>query len=231
MYCYKCGTKLDDTRSSCPKCGNRIPDPSDSIQLKCSACGGTVYVEENNFRPVKLCPYCGSKEVLIESDNVIIERIKSNREKEKNQIYREVEFGRQQLEREKIYSKVETRKRLAEQQWIELKKTWKIVLVLVIALIGIIFAADVKHLVLGEIHLPAGSTSSIGQNYEVVVQQFIDAGFSNIETNEVNSYDIQSIESEIDSYDVVKMTINGDPNFPAYAKPDELIRVFYYVPE
>ena len=44
-------------------------------KMKCNECGGTL--ELNEDRDIICCPYCGSKELIEESDEVKIERIKS----------------------------------------------------------------------------------------------------------------------------------------------------------
>ena len=56
-----------------------------TIQLRCAACGGTLETEEDS--PVLTCPYCGAKEMIIESDAVKKERIRAK-------AYKEVELER-----------------------------------------------------------------------------------------------------------------------------------------
>lgn len=46
------------------------------ISLKCNECGGILDVDDQ--KKVLFCPYCGSKELLVESDAVKIEQIRSN---------------------------------------------------------------------------------------------------------------------------------------------------------
>lgn len=46
-----------------------------TISLKCKECGGVLEVDAD--REVLSCPYCGSKELFLESDEVKIERIRS----------------------------------------------------------------------------------------------------------------------------------------------------------
>ena len=45
-----------------------------TVSLHCKACGGELTVDEG--REVLLCPYCGSKELIAESDEVRIERLR-----------------------------------------------------------------------------------------------------------------------------------------------------------
>ncbi len=51
-----------------------------TIQLRCAACGGTLEVEEDS--QILTCPYCGAKELIVESDDVKIERIRAKAKKE-----------------------------------------------------------------------------------------------------------------------------------------------------
>ena len=44
--------------------------------LKCKSCNGTMEMDEE--RPILFCPYCGSKELVEESDDVIKARIDAN---------------------------------------------------------------------------------------------------------------------------------------------------------
>ncbi|MBQ0141864.1 MAG: hypothetical protein KBT06_03525 [Prevotellaceae bacterium] len=46
--------------------------------LKCKDCNGTMILDEN--KTIIACPYCGSKELIEESDEVKIETIKANKE-------------------------------------------------------------------------------------------------------------------------------------------------------
>ena len=50
------------------------------ISLKCEGCGGTLVVDEN--KTILACPFCGHKSLIIENDEVIIERIKTTAQKE-----------------------------------------------------------------------------------------------------------------------------------------------------
>jgi len=57
----------------------------ETISLRCKECGGTIEVDPS--KNVTFCPYCGSKSMIPESDQVRIARIKANerieREKER----------------------------------------------------------------------------------------------------------------------------------------------------
>lgn len=74
-----------------------------TIQLRCQTCGGMMTVEDNNS--VLSCPYCGSKELIRESDDVVIERIK-------NETYKDVELNKLQYEEQK-------EKRIEEKEMVQ----------------------------------------------------------------------------------------------------------------
>ncbi len=63
-----------------------------TIQLRCRTCGGMMDAEKNNT--ILFCPYCGSKELIKESDAVTIERIK-------NETYKDVELNKLKYEERK----------------------------------------------------------------------------------------------------------------------------------
>ena len=62
-----------------------------TMSLRCKACGGILDI--NDDREIAFCPYCGSKELIIESDDVKKERIKRKTEKE-------ITLGSKEIERE-----------------------------------------------------------------------------------------------------------------------------------
>ena len=66
----------------------------ETISLKCKDCGGIVEVDPS--KSVLFCPYCGSKSMLPESDQVRIARLKANerieREKERQKSKRKHDF-------------------------------------------------------------------------------------------------------------------------------------------
>ncbi len=54
------------------------------IELKCNSCGAMLNYDEDH--EIMFCPYCGSKNLIVVSDSVKIEKIKSNKEVEINKI-------------------------------------------------------------------------------------------------------------------------------------------------
>ena len=57
------------------------------ILLKCEDCGGAM--ELNEDQTVSFCPFCGSKNFLLDSDAVSIEKIKKEKEIELEKIKQE----------------------------------------------------------------------------------------------------------------------------------------------
>lgn len=87
MFCSKCGNELREDDAFCSKCGTKVGTNSQStIHLVCQHCGSVMDYDDE--RQIVACPYCGSKELIEESDDVKIERIKSKtvlaREKQAN---------------------------------------------------------------------------------------------------------------------------------------------------
>lgn len=52
------------------------------LQLKCVDCGGIMEVDPN--RKILSCPYCGSRQLMVDSDEVQIARINAEVEKVKS---------------------------------------------------------------------------------------------------------------------------------------------------
>lgn len=62
-----------------------------TISMKCKDCGGILEVDET--QNVMFCPYCGSKELILESDEVKKERIKY-------EAVKDISLGRKEIERQ-----------------------------------------------------------------------------------------------------------------------------------
>ena len=46
--------------------------------MKCQQCSGTLTMDKEG--DILVCPYCGSKELLLDSENVAVEKIKQQTE-------------------------------------------------------------------------------------------------------------------------------------------------------
>jgi DNA-directed RNA polymerase subunit RPC12/RpoP len=82
VYCKKCGAKIDDDSKFCSVCGFQLQSDLDVklIQMKCSDCGAVMDLSEDAI--LMECPYCKSKKLISMSDEVRIEKIRSNDNKE-----------------------------------------------------------------------------------------------------------------------------------------------------
>lgn len=84
MNCTSCGAEVSANARFCPQCGKTIekkaPSGKHTLQLECRDCGGRLVVDSD--RQVLVCPFCQSMELMVESDEVVIQRIKTNAYKE-----------------------------------------------------------------------------------------------------------------------------------------------------
>ena len=89
------------------------------ISLKCKRCNGTLTVDEG--KSILACPYCGAKELIIESDAVTIEKIKADTQKtieherlksEENQQIREEEKSTEKILQKANFLNFSQRQRL-----------------------------------------------------------------------------------------------------------------------
>lgn len=104
MFCSKCGFDISDDARFCSKCGesvdNKFIDDIRTIKLRCQDCNGVLNVDED--KDIVSCPYCGSERVLLESDDVKIERIKSHQQLETLRIQREIEAEKRELDKKHL---------------------------------------------------------------------------------------------------------------------------------
>lgn len=91
MFCSQCGTKLPDNSKFCNQCGSPVgrTQQSNIVRLRCEDCDGVMEIDES--REVISCPYCGSKKIVLESDGVKIEKIRSASKYERKKIDRDIE--------------------------------------------------------------------------------------------------------------------------------------------
>lgn len=84
MFCTKCGAELAPGDSFCGKCGSKVGQASNLIKMRCDDCGGTMEVDKE--LDIMSCPYCNSKKIFLDSDDVKIEKVKANKEIELEKI-------------------------------------------------------------------------------------------------------------------------------------------------
>lgn len=61
-----------------------------TVKLTCSDCGGTMDIDAD--KKVLLCPFCGSKKIILESDEVKIAKIQADADVEKAKIERDMKI-------------------------------------------------------------------------------------------------------------------------------------------
>lgn len=122
MYCSMCGKEIADNQNFCTKCGTAIVREKSLriIRLKCSECQGIMDVDFD--KQVIQCPYCGSKSLLIESDEIKIEQIRSSARLEKEKVHQYSMIERDKitkemvLEKQRIRSEAEIKKAIATEK-------------------------------------------------------------------------------------------------------------------
>ena len=78
MYCFKCGKSIPDGARFCQYCGSSTTGNETnikSVRFICKGCNSVMDITTDS--QIIKCPCCGSSELIIESDNVTIERIRS----------------------------------------------------------------------------------------------------------------------------------------------------------
>ena len=76
MRCPHCGFDNGPDYKFCGSCGASLQSSEPkTIRLKCQDCNGVMDIDESKM--IAFCPYCGSKKLILESDVVKVEKIKS----------------------------------------------------------------------------------------------------------------------------------------------------------
>lgn len=100
MICQKCGAENKDGALFCENCGASLSNHSETklIKLHCKNCGGEMSIDPEVSQIT--CPYCGEKQVLIDSDKVKIEKekYKTIKEMQKTQ-YQEEQAKQDRLDK------------------------------------------------------------------------------------------------------------------------------------
>lgn len=122
MFCSNCGTEITVGSKFCCKCGKPTKniDVVQIAKLKCQECNGIMEVDSD--KQVMMCPYCGSKNLIMESDDVKIEKIRSEKDIT-------IERQRGDVEIEKI--KLEN----AEKKRVDRNQTITLVFVIIIGIV------------------------------------------------------------------------------------------------
>ena len=114
MKCMNCGNELATHSKFCPECGAKV-DQTQKVELKCKKCGGTLTITYDTDRTVLICPFCQSTELLDESDNVMVQRIKSNTYKEVELEKLRHEENKERNQKERIVEEEKRKKAFTEK--------------------------------------------------------------------------------------------------------------------
>lgn len=114
MFCSHCGKEASGNDKFCTGCGHKLyMDTVKRVTLKCRECQGIMETTED--KDILMCPFCGSKDVIMESDDVTMERIRSQTYKDvesiKYKTKREMEQDKYIYELEKLVEENEADKR------------------------------------------------------------------------------------------------------------------------
>ncbi len=145
MFCHNCGSKLPANSRFCPYCGSGIiPVKIPTImRLRCEDCGETMDIDDS--REVIFCPYCGSKKVVLESDDIKIERIRNETKLNRRKIDRDIETKR--FERDIEAKRLERDIQISKDKKDVWKETYKLVITLLLIIAGmVVFLAMFSYL-------------------------------------------------------------------------------------
>lgn len=133
--CSKCGKEYPDNIKFCSECGGQVVSVQQvqTYKLHCKSCNGTLTIDDDS--PVLSCPFCGSKELIAESDAVTVERIKQK-------THRDIEMGKQQLERERMQhdDKVAEEQKKANEIR-KFRKSFMGVMLIIVTVLSVLFCA------------------------------------------------------------------------------------------
>ena len=114
--CPKCGTTTDG--KFCPNCGERIPKDTVQgesgtrrMQMRCKNCNGELKFDSD--KSILSCPFCGSTEIIVESDEVKLRRMQAELESERLQAHERQQrrqYQLYQLELERAQKELEQKK-------------------------------------------------------------------------------------------------------------------------
>ena len=98
MKCPKCEKIVPDTVKFCPECGYDIGEDNSVrlVQVRCKSCSGVMRIDTE--KSIAVCPFCGATELIVESDEVLIE-------KDRNRVYKEIELEKLKNEKELLDEK------------------------------------------------------------------------------------------------------------------------------
>ena len=115
LKCLKCNNEIEQSALFCSYCGVAVEhnETIKKISLKCAQCNGTLIVDSD--KSVLACPYCGHQILIVESDAVTIEKIRTS-------VHKEIELEKIKSDDRKYQMANEKEERQEEKQQAEIFK-------------------------------------------------------------------------------------------------------------
>ena len=170
--CPKCGAKVYG--KFCSNCGEKIPEDTVSessgtkrMQMRCQNCNGELRFDSD--KSILSCPFCGSTEIIVESDEVKLQRMQNEIETErllaqerqqKRQYQLELEKAQKELDKKKAES--EARSDRAESCMIAFVTPFFVILVIVVLIYSYFIFANQEA---NKSENNAGNASPTGYTY------------------------------------------------------------------
>ena len=115
--CPKCGAKVYG--KFCSNCGEKIPEDTVSeslgtkrMQMRRKNCNGELHFDSD--KSIFSCPFCGSTEIIVESDEVKLQRMQNEIETERLLAQERQQKRQYQLELEKAQKELDKKKAESE---------------------------------------------------------------------------------------------------------------------
>ena len=230
MKCKNCGKTLQGNANFCHNCGWDITNGGSQIRTVrffCKGCNAAMQISTES--QIVRCPCCGSTELIIENDDVTIERIRSKTILEHQK--HEHEQEREKLDRENK-SKARTEKN--DLKFFIIGFSFMIVFfVVTIGMADGFFDKDnLDRLFSGitnKISFPMSYRECTGKPYTMISLYVSDAGFTNVQTRALN--DLSEDEMEQNGL-VYQIMVNGDLEISSdtYVPRDTPIIIYYHSP-
>ena len=109
MICPNCGNENDDNAKFCDECGISlvVNKPGKNavhvIRMRCRNCDGIMNADETG--KMMVCPYCGSRELIVDNEKVALAKVKAQQEKVRAQQEAEREEKKKEEEIAKSFEK------------------------------------------------------------------------------------------------------------------------------
>lgn len=195
---------------------------SNTVSLVCAHCGGTMTIDKDSS--VLMCPYCGSRELIRENDNVKIAKIKNDTQKEIE--LKKMEF--EERERERKYKEKEME---SEGELLKILMYFFVPMIFIVLMFVLIHNTkkdEVPQLTDPNMAAVSMSSSSFSsKNYQSAMNSLKESGFTNITCEPV--YDIYFGVFSTEG-NVSKITINGIAEFDkneTFPKDAEIIITYH----